>query len=407
MSRRANTRWVGVAAAIAVGCNVESHATSPGGASLEGTQDRPRAIAVSNSDYVSTNVSIVSFEGRVLAPSIVSSGSAGVGLSAPLSGDVVLPHDRVPSGELVLVDRYPNGVVTWIDPSSARVRAQLSVNTGFAANPHDYLELSPHKAYVTRYFTNGLGGRQAFDEGGDILVVDPSVPSIIGRIGLSGAPATLRPHPERMTRVGSEVVVVLGNLADAFEEAGDGLVVGIDPTSDTVAWQLSLPGISNCMGLDLAPSGKRLAVSCSGLFADGPRQAARSDVVILDVAQRPPTLLNRYAVPSSIGRAPAPSVAFVTDDLLVGVASGNLDLDQSDVAYTIELATGAIAAIAEAPAFSLGDVLCAPEIATCFLAHAGDGTVLSIIRKGGHTMLGNRIVGDAKIGLPPRSLTFL
>jgi hypothetical protein len=35
------------------------------------------------------------------------------------------------TGELVFIDRYPNVVITWVDGATARVRAQLNVNTCF------------------------------------------------------------------------------------------------------------------------------------------------------------------------------------------------------------------------------------------------------------------------------------
>jgi hypothetical protein len=362
-----------------------------------------------NSDYKSTNVSIVSLEGEVLSSSIISSGSMSAGTSATLSGDVVLPHDRVQSGELVVIDRFPNGVVTWVDPASARVRTQLSVNTGFAANAHDYLELSPTKAYVARYFTNRAAGREPRDAGGDLLILDPSVPSIVGRIGLAGSADGYLPFPERMTRVGTEVVVTLGNMKEGFEDAGDGLVVGIDPASDSIAWRVTLPGLANCSGLALSPSQDRLAVSCSGVFAAGKEQAARSDVVLLDVTHRPPIESARYELPSKVaGRAVAPYLAFASDDILLAVAFGSAELGRGDLAFSIDTARGDVVPFAEGPAFSLGDLLCTPDCMTrCYLAHAGERAVATLVMENGVLRLGSKLPADPTTGLAPRWLGLL
>ncbi|HEU4537450.1 MAG TPA: hypothetical protein VFS00_25200, partial [Polyangiaceae bacterium] len=98
------------ALALAVaGCDVSAPPGSGGvGGAGGGAPGCPQAFVVANSDYASTNVSVVSVAGELLSASLVSSASAGVGSSAALSGDVVLPHDRPASGRVVLLDRYPN-----------------------------------------------------------------------------------------------------------------------------------------------------------------------------------------------------------------------------------------------------------------------------------------------------------
>ena len=51
-------------------------------------------------------------------------------------------------------------------PATADVLAQLSVGTGFASNPHDYLEVAADKAYVTRYDSNPHPGSENPAKGG-------------------------------------------------------------------------------------------------------------------------------------------------------------------------------------------------------------------------------------------------
>ncbi|HEV8244312.1 MAG TPA: hypothetical protein VGP93_00955, partial [Polyangiaceae bacterium] len=157
------------------GCNVESTDKSTGGVDVVGDERCPAGVIAVLGDYMSTQVALLDNDGQALSDSFLSSGSTEAsGLAAPLSGDVVPPSSRPDSGEVVLIDRFGTDVITWADPASAEVRTQLPVGTGFSSNPHDYLELSSSKAYVTRYEDNAAPGQQAFDDGGDVLIVDPS-----------------------------------------------------------------------------------------------------------------------------------------------------------------------------------------------------------------------------------------
>jgi hypothetical protein len=93
-----------------------------------------------------------------------------------LSSDVAVPSTLLSGPEIVLIDRFPASVLTWVDVESASVRAQLDV--GSKTNPHDYVPLSEHKAYVTRFgASDGVGD--------DVAIVDPSVPALVGSIDLS------------------------------------------------------------------------------------------------------------------------------------------------------------------------------------------------------------------------------
>jgi hypothetical protein len=61
------------------------------------------------------------------------------------------------------------------------------VDTGFSSYPQDYARVTPHKVYVPRYGQNATPGKQPFDAGGDLLVVDPSEMTITGSIDLRSA----------------------------------------------------------------------------------------------------------------------------------------------------------------------------------------------------------------------------
>ena len=225
------------------GCNVSRQASDTGGVDLMAADAGlcPRGLVIASSDYTSTNVSLATAAGVVVSESILSSASAPPGLTTALSGDVVLPTAPSRSGRIVLVDRYPNAVLTWVDPKAAKVEKQLSVGTGFAANPHDYLEIG-NKAYVSRYESNPNPGAQPNDSGGDLLVLDPSAPAVTGRVVLaSPGDGSLLPRADRMLEVGGEVWVVLQRFDADFKTAGDARIAGVSPESDAVVWTAISP----------------------------------------------------------------------------------------------------------------------------------------------------------------------
>jgi hypothetical protein len=365
----------------------------------------PRAFAVASSDYQSTNVSIVSPNGTVLSESIVSSGSAPPGLTTALSGDVVFPSSATPSGRLVLVDRLVNSALTWFDVETASVIRQLSVATGFASNPYDYIEVTESKAYVTRYETNPIPGRQPFDEGGDALIVDTKAFSITGRISLATAEdGAYLPRPNRLIQVGSEVWVMLERWDADFKTVASSRIAGIDSSSDAISWSLDLPGADNCGGLARSPSGKRVAVSCSGKLAT-PDDAGRA-LILIDATTSPPAELRRYPEADVLDSPFAPYLAFASEELLVGVAYGQDGGPRNDSLFTVNVDTGEVKVVLDAGAgFALGDVLCSPGCTdSCLLADANSKTVRVLRTENGRLTEERAVAVDPSIGLPPRYL---
>ncbi|HEU5075453.1 MAG TPA: hypothetical protein VFU02_14780, partial [Polyangiaceae bacterium] len=268
-------------------CGVDSDRDSSGGIAEEA-----RGFAVVNSDYQSVSVSLTGLDGEVLSERFIASGSADTGLSAALGGDVVLPTMPSNSAELVLIDRTPAGVLTWVDRTSARVRAQLNVATGFAANPHDYVPVSDTKAYVTRFAWNLASGDQEFDEGNDVLVIDPSVPEIVDRIDLmpvlDGEPAGFYPSADRALLANDRLFVLAVGFNVDFTHRADSRLVMIDPAHDRIEDVLVFEGLSSCSSLDVAPAGSTLAIACHGAFGrDAEEGHPDSAIVLVDVAGSP------------------------------------------------------------------------------------------------------------------------
>jgi hypothetical protein len=279
--------------------NVERADAGDGGAtdgSAASGRPAPAGLAIVNSDRMTTTISLVALGGTSVATDkCIGSGSAGAQLSAALSGDVVLPSQTQPGNELVVVDRK-NGVLTWVDPASCQVRRQLNAGSGWASNPHDLVGGLPGgKGYVTRQ-----GRNPAKAEGNDILVIDTARGEATGRIDLgpwatpSDTPGkTILPFPSRAAAIGDRVYVVLNNLSEAYDAAGAGRVLVIDPARDEVVQAIELPGLKNCGTLEAArqaDGSDALAVSCGGPYSDGDRQIDSAGVAWVDLGKSPPAV---------------------------------------------------------------------------------------------------------------------
>jgi hypothetical protein len=395
-------------ALLSSGCDLTPVAVPTGGVdggSDGGAAHCPRSFVVTDSDYMSTNVSVISTAGDVLSASLLSSASAPPGLATALSGDVVSPLAIPPSGDLVLIDRG-NSAIDWIDPATAAVKAQLSVATGFNADPQDYLEVAAGKAYVTRYDNNPKPGQQAFDAGGDLVILDTTKHTITGRIDLAESDdGQLQPRADRMLLVGGQVWISLERLDATFMNAGNARVVGVDPTSDKRTFTLDLPGLQSCGGLAVSPSGKLVALTCSGPLADT-SDTSKSGLVILDATKNPPVEAQRYPVATTLGGALGATVAFASETLLVGFAYGDMAKGRNDVAYTLDLGSGTVSKLLDAGMpFTLGDVRCTPGCGDrCALADAQANGVRFWQLTGNALVSGATVNVDPQVGLPPRGL---
>jgi hypothetical protein len=261
---------------LVVGCNVPLPKGSRGahlGDAAAGDGGEPgacsRAVVVTESDYMSTNVALLGLDGTVLAPSVTSSATGAVGLVAPLSGDVVTPTMPVRGAELVLVDSAQSSSrIVWVDPETAAKR-ELSVATGFWSDPRDYAEVAPGKAYVPRYNANPAPGKVPFDAGNDVLVLDVARGSIVRSIDVSDAlgpdGAKALPDADKIVLAGERAYVLLGALPRDFSGAQvSSRLVAIDTTRDEVTSVTVLDGLLDCAGLVLSPDAKQLAGLCSG-----------------------------------------------------------------------------------------------------------------------------------------------
>ena len=365
------------------------------------------AFGVSMSDFQSTNVSVVSLEGKVLSSSIISSASATPGVSAPLSGDVVLPFASPASGELVLLDRYPNSTVTWLKPATAAVRTQLNVGTGFASNPRDYLEVEAGVAYISRYEKNTKPGAQAFDVGDDVIIVDTKTPKITGSIAfppVDGEP-TINNRPDRLLKVGSKVWLTLQRTSADFGAVGNAKIGIIDASKNVTTF--ALDGLKNCSTLSLSPNGKQVIVSCSGSYnfakPDFKRMISESAIVVLDATGEAPKELARIAATT----APfGPNIAHASDRYLLATLNGDAASKVTERVVGIDLESKTVKELYNsAIAFGdVGDVRCATICGgKCFATAAEKSGLLTFsLGTDGFTTGDNVTFPDAPPKLPPR-----
>lgn len=368
----------------------------------------PRGLAVASSDYASSTISVCGADGKVLRAAMLTSGSRAPGVSQALSGDVVLPSTRPRSGRMVLIDRYPNSVITFVDTSSGAVTRQIDVSTGFPSNPHDYLETREGRALVTRYERNPKAGRAPFDAGGDVLAIDTTTGAIAARIELATpADGAFQPRPDRMLEVDGVAWVLLQRLDGSFQSAGDGRIVGIDEATEAVAFTVDLPGAANCGAAARSPSGKLVAVACSGLLRDRAVEGQRSAVVLLDASTRPPKVIR--TVPAPAGVPLLAQIGFASESTLLGGTYGSLDAGRTDTIVAIDASTGAITRLADAgQAFVVGDVRCAPGCGPCFVTDARANAIRVFSPDpDGRIVEGVAQPVDRVTGLPPRYAGFL
>lgn len=411
---------VAAAALVAAsGCNAPDPPGPTGGTDTP-PGECGRGLVVVQSDYQSTNVSLIGLDGEVLSSSFISSATTSAQLSAPLSGDVVAPTMPNFGEEIALLDRYPASVLTWVAVDDGEVRAQLNVSTGFAANPQDYAALSDDKAYVSRYERNHQPGNEPFDQGSDLLILDPATPTITGRVDLGGAVLAgeqgFEPHPNRMVLADQTLLVLLALYTPSYLDSASSRLARIDTTTDTLQDVTVLDGLHGCSGVALSPSGAELAVACSGKFGGGTAPSlAESGVVLLSVEDdgAGETILSesRRFMAAELGGQPIGfTVAFADEDRLLVVVLGAFGTggaeDRPDQLLEIDLQTGQAHPVMSSPSmpFELGEVRCTGSCEHCYVAEAEQGVLVRLDPTDAGVELGPSITVDTSIGLPPRTL---
>lgn len=400
-------------------CNVKSTGRDTGGVDdgMGGTGSAdpncPAGTVVVLSDYVSTQIALSNLAGQTLSESFLSTASAETdGLAFALSGDVALPSARPASNQVVLLDRFGTNVITWADPKTANVLAQLPVGTGFESNPSDYLEVSEDLAVVSRWGQNAAPGKEEFDDGGDLLLIDLNEHEISGSLLMPTA-GELPARPGELSLIDGEVIVTLDRIALDFSETGEAMLVGVDILGHEVLWEETLEGRKACSRATLSPDGSKFAVVCTGaLAASGETESlSQSAVILFDAKERPLREIATYEAEDLLGVAFQADVAFVSDDLILLKTQTPWGGEGNNQIFSLDLESGTTEELLEAApdeagngkGLVYGSMVCAPGCSDyCLITDADEGVVQRVlIRADGSLTVDTPVTVEDEIGLPP------
>ncbi|HEY6561494.1 MAG TPA: hypothetical protein VI072_29675 [Polyangiaceae bacterium] len=397
---------------LLVACNVDEKGGKPGGVDLRDSGQCPQGTAIVLTDFKSTQIALSDLEGRTLSASFISTASAQVsGMGLPLSGDVGLPSARPASKNIVLLDRYGTNVITWVNPETAVVIGQLPVGTGFESNPRDYVEVDQQRAYVTRWGQNGAGGKEPFDRGGDMLIIDVGERRIVGAVEFP-IEEGLPPRPGAITRVGDEYIVTLERVAEDFATTGDSILAAVSPETDEIVWQQRIEGKKNCGRLEPSPSGRRFALACSGEIDDdgAATSLAGSGILVFERAPNGLREIERFEPQELLNELVQSEVAFIDEDRLLyktqtpWIGAGNNRL----AALTMSSRETKVLLEARPDEDGMGKGLtyvglfCASGCAsTCLMADSDRGVLQKIVTTDTDVTVGEAIQVEDEVGLPP------
>jgi hypothetical protein len=271
---------------------------------------------------------------------------------------------------------------------------------------------------VPRFAANLDPGDEVFDGGEDVLVIDPSVPEITGRIDLSrvlqGEAEELHAHPDRAVLVGDFLYVLVVVFDVGYQRRADSRLAVIDTRDDHVVAIHRFLGLTSCSTLVRAPGDQEIAVACNGSFVAALGDVADSAIVRLRVDEGQVDELARYAA-ADLGDAQISALSYVSSDRILFTTYGRLAADKrkaelQDTLRLLDLRSGeASEPILQTRAvpFSLGDVLCKAQPAVCFVTDAETrGGVVHRFEVLADGTLGPSLPleVDRVTGLPPRYL---
>jgi hypothetical protein len=382
-----------------------------------GVGDASGLVVAATDEVQASNIGLMDSSGFVLSSSVISTASVKAGDSTALGGDLAFPSMVSNSAELVILDRYPGSVITWLDVSTAKVRTQLSVATGFAANLHDYVPYSPTKVFATRFDSNSAPGQEPFDSGGDLLVIDPTTdptkpqPQITGRVDIAaGLPAgnAYFAHPDRARLLPDGKIYVVVPYYDANHYSGESYLAVVDPATEQVESFLSLKGVSGCSGIDAAPDARSLAIACSGNW-QGTGRAAASTSAILGVSTLPLRELWRVGTGAD-ARSFGFTATFADAQHVITTRLGDLGppiLNDTVELINIEAGTSTTLFESAAQPASLSVGPCATALGICFLADASRNQIVRLDLNAAGDYALTKFNWDDPVGLRPRLLTFI
>jgi hypothetical protein len=382
-----------------------------------GNVETPGAgLVVVNSDFASTSISLLDRStGQVTRGDCIDSGTHPPVITLALTGDVVVPSWPQPGNPVLVIDRK-SAALTWLDPATCAPTHQLDISTGFAANPHDVIGVSPTKAYVTRYDPNPTPTPDPNDrdDGEDILIIDPSVPAITGRIDLSSyaVPVTgamILARPDRARLIDGKLFVALNEISDDFGTLAHGRVIAIDAATDQITATIDIPELANCVDMSYVAADKTLVVLCTGDYtAADPTQT--SGIAYIDVTASPPAEVRHQLASAFGGRALGAYSGIANNGALgFGVTPGVFDGTPHDQLWSFDVASGHATPVTDASdSFVYSAVLVDPGHQRLYLTDAfADTPRVQIYDYAGATATHQTsVTTDTAHQLPPREIAW-
>jgi hypothetical protein len=339
-----------MAALLAIGCG--------GNTPAPGAPGPMNGLAVINSDFSTTSMSLLDMTGALVRADCVDSATGATGgATKTISGDAVLPSQPQAGAGVVIIDRG-NTALTFVDPVTCAIVRQIAV-PGVKTNPHDLVMLGEHKAYVTRYDLN-LAATDPSLAGNDVAVIDPATGALLGRIALDAydSPvdgAIVLARPDRAILAVGQVIVSLNEIDQSFKAYGEGKLIAIDPGTDAVVWSLPLTNLANCEGMAYVPEQQTLLVACGGPYAGS---TAQSGIAVVDLGASPPALARVIPAAAFDGRPldmgwvlPLPSAAGGTRAF--AVTNDPRDVDP-DALFAFDYVAGTATQVATSGPYTLG-----------------------------------------------------
>ncbi len=277
-------RWPLLASLWLAACADDTRSAAGGGAYEAAVPAIGDRLAVLGSDYKSSALSLLAADSQArVGAALWHSGSLVSAATTALSGDVALGQTAMGDGRVIVIDRG-SAVVSFWDPLTRAIQ-QIPVSTGFYSNPQDAVPIDAHKMYVVRMKRNiqPTADPGDFDEGDDVLIVDPTDGKLLGRIDL--APwATVAGYVaagSRALKVGDKVWLPLQSLAADFSKQGATRFLAIDTKKDMVIQIVDAPNIKNCIEMAWLPDLQQLVAVCPGAYVDKAAQGDHAGIVVL------------------------------------------------------------------------------------------------------------------------------
>lgn len=271
------------------------------GARLEGFGSTLPRFAVHISDYVSTTIAFLDERGELVAEDWIHSGTRLPSLVEPLSGDVYLATEERGDGSLTLIDSFGTDVISRFDLETGALLGQARVRDAFSVNAQDVIFTSDGRAFVLRYAKNLDESAPLFDQGGDILEIDPVTGAPLRtadgeiepyRVDLSifaekltlesGAELIAAVSPSSGLEVSGYLVIGLARFTPGFEAAASGAIAIVDPRAMSARLH-EIEGAIGCESVNRVPgSPSRVLVRCQGFFGNAEED---DGVAILEISE--------------------------------------------------------------------------------------------------------------------------